>query len=62
VRSSAPPLLPPPGGAGAPAASLYRTNFTELRLIATGGFGKVYLVRSNTDDKEYALKKVPPSL
>ena len=39
--------------------SLYQMNFTELESIASGGFGKVFRVRSNTDDKEYALKKIP---
>eukprot|EP00667_Euglena_gracilis_P001833 EG_transcript_1834 len=42
----------------APVRSLYRSNFTELRQIAQGGFGKVFLVRSNTDQREYALKKI----
>mmetsp|Transcript_31036 Transcript_31036/g.55776 ORF Transcript_31036/g.55776 Transcript_31036/m.55776 type:complete len:1155 (-) Transcript_31036:324-3788(-) len=38
--------------------SLYQANYTEIKPIASGGFGKVFLVRSNTDDKEYALKKI----
>ncbi|KAB7503323.1 Interferon-induced, double-stranded RNA-activated protein kinase, partial [Armadillidium nasatum] len=36
----------------------YKQDFEEIRLIASGGFGKVYRVRHKLDCQEYAVKKI----
>ncbi|XP_022859907.1 eukaryotic translation initiation factor 2-alpha kinase 3-like [Olea europaea var. sylvestris] len=38
--------------------SRYRTNFTELRPIGSGGFGVVAECENKLDQKVYAVKKI----
>ncbi|MGK3735405.1 MAG: serine/threonine protein kinase [Bacillariaceae sp.] len=37
----------------------HRTDFSILKVLGSGGFGKVYKVRNKIDSKFYALKVVP---
>jgi hypothetical protein len=41
----------------------HRTDFTILKVLGSGGFGKVYKVRNKLDSKFYALKvvRIPPN-
>ena len=36
----------------------YHEQFEEIRLIARGGYGSVYLARHVLDQMEYAIKKI----
>jgi Protein kinase domain len=38
--------------------SRYQRDFTQIGIIATGGFGQVFHVRNHLDEREYAVKRV----
>jgi hypothetical protein len=38
--------------------SRYSFEFTEIKQIGSGGFGKVFLAKNNLDNNEYAIKKI----
>lgn len=38
--------------------SRYAYEFTEIKQIGSGGFGKVFLAKNNLDGNEYAVKKI----
>lgn len=39
--------------------SIYATNYVEIELLGSGGFGHVYRVYNKIDAHEYAIKMVP---
>ncbi|KAI9053009.1 hypothetical protein LZ554_003279 [Drepanopeziza brunnea f. sp. 'monogermtubi'] len=38
--------------------SIYRKEYKEIRLLGSGGFGRVYLASSLVDDSIYAIKRI----
>jgi len=38
--------------------SRYELEFTEMKKIGSGSFGKIYLVKHNLDNNNYAIKKI----
>lgn len=52
-----PHCLPPPGVAASNVANPL-SNFTKVKKLGEGGFGKVYLVQDHRDGQQYVMKEI----
>jgi eukaryotic translation initiation factor 2-alpha kinase 3 len=52
------PLVTPSNTEARLFLSRYATEFTEMKLLGKGGYGKVYHVQNHVDGQHYAIKKI----